>query len=145
MAIMTILGAFILKLIEKEIEAWIPQAAPFLVRYAVSKLPAAEQARYAKEWSADLEAIPGELSKLAFALGFVKAAFLMNLELRRQHEVVQAMYRTKGKVVFLVLQDEILTRTKHERIGQLLKITLKGGLDAPFVVRLLTASVVRRK
>ena len=143
MAIMTILGAFMVKLLEKEIEAWIPQAAPCLVHYAVRRLPATEQARYAKEWTADLEAIPGELSRLVFALGFLKAALLMNLEVYRQDEVVRAMHRTKGKVVVLILQHENLTTSKYERIGQLLKVTLPGRLNATFVAELMAGSGLR--
>lgn len=77
MGIVTVLEAFVGKLIGKEIEAWLPQAGPRLMRFAVSRLPVAEKARYAEEWAADLDAIPGDLSKFIYAVGFMRAAWRM--------------------------------------------------------------------
>ncbi len=145
--VLTILEAILGKVIGEEIEAWLPQAGPRLLRYAVSKLPADERERYAEEWAADLDAIPGQVSKVIYALGFVKAAWGMrriaNRILSQQHEVIRAMYRNKGRLVAVVSCDESLTASRHERVGQLL-ITAVPNLDIAFLVAQMLPSCVMK-
>jgi hypothetical protein len=139
MAIVTILEAFLGKLICKEIEAWLPQAGRKLLKLAVSKLPAHERSRYAEEWSADLANIPGDLSRALFALGLLKAAWGIH-EIEKQHELIRAMYRTRGKVLTLVLCDENRPTSRQERIGQLLTITVPNLQMESLIVKLLASS-----
>jgi hypothetical protein len=140
MAIVTILEAFLGKLICKEIEAWLPQASRELLNLAISKLPAHERSRYAEEWSADLANIPGDLSRAMFALGLLKAAWGIHEIEKQQHELIRAMYRTRGKVLTLVLCDENLPTSRQERIGQLLTITVPNLQMESLIVKLLASS-----
>jgi hypothetical protein len=140
MAIVTILEAFLGKLICKEIEAWLPQAGRRLLNFAVSKLPAHERSRYAEEWSADLANIPGDLSRALFALGLLKAAWGIHEIEKQQHELIRAMDRNRGKVLTLVLCDENLPTSRHERIGQLLRITVPNREQESIVAKLLAST-----
>ncbi len=57
-----------------EFTDWLPWFAARLVRAATHTLPSAARSRYAEEWLAELDAVPGDLSKLAVAIRiFVRA------------------------------------------------------------------------
>jgi sugar transferase EpsL len=62
-----------------EIKAWIPRVCQALVETAVRRLPQEHQQRYTEEWSGHLEEVPGAVSKLIVALGFVLASHRMDV------------------------------------------------------------------
>lgn len=127
MAIVTILEAFIGKVICKEIEAWLMHASPYLLRSAVSKLPAEEQERYEKEWTADLEDFPSDLSKLVYALGLLKAAWVIRRVANQHKDLVRAWPRkTRGKEEFVIKRDEKISKTTHVWEGQIITITVNN-------------------
>src|SRR5437016_5244284 len=51
-----------------EFTDWLPWLAARLVRAAARALPPDARERYAEEWLAELDAVPGKLSKLALAV-----------------------------------------------------------------------------
>jgi hypothetical protein len=103
MAILTILEAFVGKLIGKEIEAWLPKAAPCLLRYAVSKMPTNEQERYLEEWAYELNNIPGEISKVLYAVGLVQAAWGISSS-TRHHKGTKESAKTSAAYRLEILQ-----------------------------------------
>ena len=57
-----------------EFTDWLPWLAARLIRAAARTLPPAVRTRYTGEWLAELDAVPGKLSKLALAVRvFVRA------------------------------------------------------------------------
>ena len=75
----TILVALIVAVFAREFEAWLPWATEQTLRLAVRCLPPELRDRYDEEWRADVEAVPGTLSKLCWALGLIRAAHHMKL------------------------------------------------------------------
>jgi hypothetical protein len=59
----------VVNLLSSEISDWLPRWSERLVQHAAKRLPEHVQAQYENDWLAELEIIPGKLSKLAFALG----------------------------------------------------------------------------
>jgi biopolymer transport protein ExbD len=62
------------------LRAWIDGIPPRLIESAARRAPAALAARLAEEWSADLFAQPGRMSRLNFALGCLWAAAVISLD-----------------------------------------------------------------
>lgn len=61
-----------------EFEAWTPWLVERLLRQAVARLPKGEQERFAEEWRAHVNEIPGQVGRVAVALAFVLAACKMS-------------------------------------------------------------------
>ena len=70
--------ACVRKLLTDELKAWLPSLIDIILSIAVEGAPASLRARYAEEWRAHLDEIPGDLTKLFAALGFVWATRKMN-------------------------------------------------------------------
>jgi hypothetical protein len=51
-----------------EAKAWVPWLIRRLVQHAVRKLPVDERERFAEEWPAVVNEIPGDVGKLIFAM-----------------------------------------------------------------------------
>jgi hypothetical protein len=68
------LAAFFGKLAADEVKAWLPRIAHYIVRRAVTRLPVELQDRYLEEWQAYVNDVPGDLSKLLEACGFLVAS-----------------------------------------------------------------------
>jgi hypothetical protein len=67
--IAVLVAAVVLPLLVDEFKAWCPTLAAQLVRLAARVLPAKQRQRWTEEWLAELDQIPGDLSKLVFAGG----------------------------------------------------------------------------
>jgi len=67
---LALLGAVISRLVTDEVKAWIP----WIIDRAVSMLPKDRRERFAEEWSSHVDEIPGDIGKLAAALGFIVAS-----------------------------------------------------------------------
>jgi hypothetical protein len=78
LAILGLLAASLRKLLTDELKAWLPSLIEMILLFAVKKAPVSLRDRYAEEWRAHLNEIPGELTKLSAALGFVCATRKMN-------------------------------------------------------------------
>jgi hypothetical protein len=71
MGVVTLVDAIFAKVAADEVRAWIPGLSKWALNRAVTLLPVRDQPRYREEWSADLAGIRGEVSKLAYSLGFI--------------------------------------------------------------------------
>ena len=79
-----VLTAVVLPLAISEARDWCPRLAVALVRWAARRLgdPQARD-RYIEEWAANIEAVPGKLSPLVSAFGYLLALPRMRWTLRR--------------------------------------------------------------
>jgi hypothetical protein len=79
-AILTVVGALALsvfaKLLADEIRAWRPKICDVMIKCAASQLLPFQRERYIEQWRCDLEEIPGDLSKLYFALDLIRGTWL---------------------------------------------------------------------
>lgn len=62
-----------------EIKQWLPWLAIWLKDRAVRRLPLRHHARYDEEWAAGLEEVPGNISKVLYALSLLRGASRINL------------------------------------------------------------------
>ena len=62
----------------REFAAWLPRITEKILSLAVCRLPPEIRDRYDEEWRADLDTIPGELSKLCCSLDLIRAASRIN-------------------------------------------------------------------
>lgn len=69
-----LITAVLVPMLVSEFTDWLPWVAARLVRTSIRALPPSSRPRYAEEWLAELDAIPGKLSKLALAIRiFIRA------------------------------------------------------------------------
>lgn len=71
--IVSALCAVLAKLAADEIRAWVPWVSERLIQIAVRGLRDDIRDRYAEEWRGHLSEIPGDLTKIVVALGFIRA------------------------------------------------------------------------
>lgn len=76
--------AVLLPLAISEFSDWCPRLAHWLVRWSARRLDDPDaRARYEEEWAANLDEVPGKLSRLLAALGYLVAVPRMRQTLRR--------------------------------------------------------------
>jgi lipopolysaccharide/colanic/teichoic acid biosynthesis glycosyltransferase len=73
-AILTVFGAVVVKLLADEFKAWAPSLSSTLLEMAVRGLPAELRERFSEEWRGHLSDVPGDISKIVVACGFVLAS-----------------------------------------------------------------------
>ena len=83
-ALVAALAAILLPLAVNEAKDWFPRLAVALVRWAARRLGEPQAcARYEEEWAANVEAVPGKLSPLVSAFGYVVVLPRMRRAVRR--------------------------------------------------------------
>ena len=60
--------AVVVPMLVNELTDWLPWFAVRMIRAAARTLPVAVRSRYAEEWQSELDTVPGNLSKLIFAV-----------------------------------------------------------------------------
>jgi hypothetical protein len=89
-----VLTAVLLPLAVSEFRDWCPRLATGLTRWAARRLGDRQaRARYEEEWVANLNEVPGKLSPLVSAVGYLVAVPRMRWTLRRAPEAVTAKPR----------------------------------------------------
>jgi hypothetical protein len=79
--ILVVLGIFAAALsrqLTDEFKAWTPWVIKHLVNHAVRRLAEEQRSRFAEEWLAHINELPGEIGKVIAALGFIFAAHRMS-------------------------------------------------------------------
>jgi len=84
----TAVGAALSGLLANEFRAWIAYFPKWLVRRATSWLPEDQRERYAEEWLSHINEMPGDICKIAAALGFVLAAKRMPTETAKPRALI---------------------------------------------------------
>jgi hypothetical protein len=62
------------KLVADDFRAWAPRLTEWLVAHAVARLPEDQRDRYGEEWRSHVNDIPGDLSKIFWAVRYMSAA-----------------------------------------------------------------------
>jgi hypothetical protein len=62
-------GTFVLKLVIREAEDWLPVCSRNIIARAAERLPESQRNRYREEWLAHADELPGPLGKLIHSLG----------------------------------------------------------------------------
>jgi hypothetical protein len=70
----TLLTAVLSRQLAEDFRAWAPTIVLNLIQFAVQRLPEQQRERFQEEWLSHAVDVPGEIGKLAVALGFVVAA-----------------------------------------------------------------------
>jgi exopolysaccharide biosynthesis polyprenyl glycosylphosphotransferase len=65
------LSWIVVPLVLSEFADWCPRFGEWIVRGAARRLPREHQDRYSEEWLGELDAVPGKVSKLVFAVGIL--------------------------------------------------------------------------
>jgi Bacterial sugar transferase len=69
-----ILVSIATKLFGDELKAWVPWLAERLLRSAAKRLPEGHKERFTEEWASHVDEVPGNIGKLATAVGCILAA-----------------------------------------------------------------------
>ena len=69
-----IVVATLSRLLADDAKAWLPRIKDNLIERAVARLPIDQRERYREEWSSHVDDVPGELSRLFVAAGFLRAS-----------------------------------------------------------------------
>jgi lipopolysaccharide/colanic/teichoic acid biosynthesis glycosyltransferase len=73
-------GQALSSLFADELKAWMQWMVKRLLELSIEQLPDAQRERFEEEWQSHLNEVPGEVSKLAVAANFVRAARVMARE-----------------------------------------------------------------
>ncbi len=76
-----------------ELFAWGPSLSELLLKVAVDWMPPELRKRIREEWRAHLDDLPGGLSKLTAAAGFLLSAFKINVRIRTSRVRLRAESR----------------------------------------------------
>jgi exopolysaccharide production protein ExoY len=79
-AALTLIGAAFSKLLADEFKSWAPWLVSSILAVAVRTLPPSRRERCEEEWKSHVDTLPGDLSKLIVACGFVFAAWRIAAE-----------------------------------------------------------------
>jgi hypothetical protein len=66
--------AVLARLFGDELKAWMPWFTRRLLRIAIERLPEVQRERFSEEWASHINEVPGEIGRIAIALGCVSAA-----------------------------------------------------------------------
>lgn len=80
--LLTLVLGILLGVLSNEIFAWMDPAARWLAQNAAAQCPDQHRARMAEEWLADLDTIPTPVSKVAVALTYYWAAWVIAVQNR---------------------------------------------------------------
>jgi len=75
LGLLGVIGAVFSKLLADEFKAWAPSLVATIIAAAVRHLPPAKRERFAEEWEAHVDGVPGEIGKIAVACGCLTAAW----------------------------------------------------------------------
>ncbi len=75
LGLLGVIGAVFSKLLADEFKAWAPSLVATIIAAAVRHLPPAKRQRFAEEWEAHVNGVPGDIGKIAVACGCLTAAW----------------------------------------------------------------------
>lgn len=77
LALLSMLGAAFSKILADEFKDWTPWICKRLISIAVSLLPEKQKERLHEEWAGHYEDVPGNIGKIIYSVGCVKAGFII--------------------------------------------------------------------
>jgi lipopolysaccharide/colanic/teichoic acid biosynthesis glycosyltransferase len=84
--ITTFFASLLSRLVAEELNSWSPVIVKRLKDMAIEKLPLSQRERYEEEWSCDLLEIPGNISRIIYSLGLLKAARTIDLQFAQKEQ-----------------------------------------------------------
>jgi hypothetical protein len=70
-----VIGALLLKTAVDDLKAWRPWLVERLIARNVAKAPESYRSRLGEEWRAEVDKIPGDIGKIIFAAGLLRAGW----------------------------------------------------------------------
>ena len=120
MGILTVVGALALsvfgKLLADEIRAWRPRICDAMIKCAASQLLPFQRERYIEQWRGDLEEIPGDLSKLYFALDLIRGTLLIRVSPGASQAMLTAIENLEEVAVLWFVFIEIACMRERVRL-----------------------------
>jgi hypothetical protein len=94
-----------------EFKAWTPWLTRKLITVGACILPEAERARLIEEWASHIDEVPGEISKILAAIGFIVAGFWIRYDSRDRIRIaLKAWESAKNQVVAYVFFANLLIK-----------------------------------
>jgi hypothetical protein len=110
MTVGAIIIGILICFVADEFLQWSPIVAKWLVRKNARRLPTEElQERYKEEWLAHINDIPGRLSKLFFAAGIIRAAFVVKGMSKEHGKTPSFLSRFGNQLLFLLILPYVIT------------------------------------
>ena len=107
--IMTMIGlvcavavAAVSRLLADEAKAWLPTLTEWFVKVAIRRLPISQHERYTEEWRSHICELPGDVSKLMTAVGYVVAAGKIRVVLELSERALFQSLGAKASAVGLL-------------------------------------------
>ena len=79
MAALAFFASIFSSVLANELKDWTPRIVCRLINIATARLPKKLRKRFEEEWAAHIDALPGDITKLVVAVGFIPAAIKMSL------------------------------------------------------------------
>lgn len=127
MALITnLVTAILCRIFGEEIVVWIPRLCCSLINFAVRRLPVEQRARYGEEWRSYVNEVPGTISKIVSAAGFLLASSKVRISAFVSHETtlwLQAVVQLEEclskatVIVSLIRDDELLVSHEGLRVA----------------------------
>lgn len=115
--IWTLVLGIVVSLLVVEFTDWCPSIAAGLVRLAARMLPESERDRYREEWLAEVEAVPGRLTRIVKAACLVVGVPGMRLAISCRTRPVSSETDDEAAVTVVVTETvTILTRRELEEM-----------------------------
>jgi hypothetical protein len=97
--------AIVCGILANELFAWGPRLSDLLLKIAVKRMSPRLQDRMREEWQANLDALPGGLSKLSAAAGFVLSTFWGFRRYREDETPIEIEERIALEVALAINQE----------------------------------------
>jgi hypothetical protein len=98
-----ILAPAVSRQVSDEAKAWLPWLVQRLTKRAITKLPVEEQERFAEEWPALVNEIPGDVGKMIFAIRLLAGAHARTVAASARRIFCVAALMTTAIVVILAV------------------------------------------
>jgi hypothetical protein len=96
--VVSILTAFLSRILAEEMGAWSPSIIRSLIKFAVGRLPENQRERFEEEWQSHVNEVPGQVGKILVAVGFSMAAYDVALNDRR-NQMLETQVRLLAQIV----------------------------------------------
>lgn len=97
-----IIGTLVAALVWTEFEAWSPRLCRSIAKLAARRCPASYRNRLEEEWLAHVQSIPGKLTPLLVAVGFLIASTRLNRDVRSSNLTFARVRGTRRLLNFAI-------------------------------------------
>jgi hypothetical protein len=130
--------AIVCGVLANELFAWGPRLSDLLMKIAVDRMSPKLQERMREEWQAHLDALPGGLSKLSAAAGFLLSTFWGFRRYRQDETPIEIEERIALEVAIALDQERDRVRRALEEVQRGIEaqtLALRRGREQPQTLR----------